>query len=716
MLNTVVYKTGSPFPLGAKWDGKGVNFAIYSKHAESVELCLFDSPDDDTEVLKVKLKEQTHHIWHTYLPGTGPGQLYGYRVHGPYKPEKGHRFNPYKLLIDPYAKAIAGKLQWHDALFGYEPGHPRSDLSFSKTDSAPYVPKCVVIDDNFDWEGDTPLRIPYHKTVIYEAHVKGFTQLHPDIPKEIRGTYQAISHPVIIKYLKDLGITTLELMPVHHFIEEQALVKKDLTNYWGYNSIGFFAPDGRYSSSGVLGNQVTEFKQMVKSLHQAGIEVIIDVAYNHTAEDNELGPTLSFRGIDNLGYYRLDEDKRHYLDYTGTGNTLNSRLPNVLKLIMDSLRYWLQEMHVDGFRFDLAATLARELHEVDKLGAFFDIIYQDPVISQCKLIAEPWDLGEDGYQVGGFPAGWAEWNDRYRDCMRKFWRGSDSKLAEFAARITGSPDLFQVDSRTPDASINFIAAHDGFTLRDLVCYEEKHNHANGNDNTDGLDDNHSCNYGAEGPTGDSSINKVRSQQQRNFLTTLFLSQGVPMLLSGDEIGNTQHGNNNSYCQDNEVSWIKWEDTDHDLLEFTKRLIRLRKEHPVFSRQHWFQGLPVRGTGVKDIEWFSPDGKETDKEKWQDGLAKSLGIFLNGLGLRSLDADGEKIIDRNCYIIFNAHNEPVEFILPPGSFGKEWTIILDSSMAGNNKEWYAPLEQITVDGRTILVLQSENKAKEKMSPE
>ncbi|TXK28600.1 glycogen debranching protein GlgX [Pontibacter qinzhouensis] len=704
-MNTEVYP-GSPYPLGATWDGTGVNFALYAENATNVELCLFKSADEPTENVQIKITERTHHVWHTYLPGIKPGQLYGYRVHGPYAPAEGHRFNPNKLLIDPYAKAIAGTIEWHDSLFGYEVGNPDEDLSISKTDSAPYIPKSVVVDPNFDWEGDKSPKIPYHKTIIYETHVKGFTKQHPDIPEDIRGSYAALGHPVTIKYLQELGITAIELMPVHHFVTDRYLMEKDLTNYWGYNTIGFFAPDVRYSSSGVLGQQVVEFKQMVKELHKAGIEVILDVVYNHTAEGNHMGPTLSFKGIDNASYYRLvEDDKRYYMDYTGTGNTMNAMLPSVLRLIMDSLRYWITEMHVDGFRFDLASTLARELHAVDRLGSFFDIIHQDPIISQVKLIAEPWDVGEGGYQVGKFPPGWAEWNGKYRDCIRDYWRGAESMIGEFAFRFTGSPDLYQDDYRKPTASINFVTAHDGFTLNDLVSYNDKHNMANGEDGKDGDNHNSSWNCGAEGPTDDPVVNELRAKQKRNFLTTLFLSQGVPMLVAGDEIGRTQQGNNNAYCQDNEISWLNWQEADKELLEFTQKLISLRRNHPTFSRRRWFQGQPIKGVGLEDIGWFLPDGKEMSEEHWNQDHAKSLAIFLNGRGLHSRGPKGEQIIDDSFYVIFNAHYEPISFKLPLKKYGEEWTKILDTSENRVEEEGitYGARKTIKVDGRSIVLL-------------
>ena len=704
-MNTTVYP-GNAFPLGATYDGEGVNFALYAENATGVDLCLFNSVDDETENIKVRIKERNNHVWHAYLPGVKPGQLYGYRVYGPFEPHNGHRFNPHKLLIDPYAKAIAGSIQWSDALFAYQIGHPDEDLSFSQVDSAPYIPKSVVIDAAFNWEGDKLPQIPYHLSIIYETHVKGFTQTHPDIPEEIRGKYAAIAHPVTIQYLKDLGVTAVELMPVHHYVIDRHLADRGLTNYWGYNTIGFFAPDVRYSSSGVLGQQVTEFKQMVKDLHKAGIEVILDVVYNHTGEGNQMGPTLSFRGVDNASYYRLTEDKRYYMDYTGTGNTLNANVPHVLRLIMDSLRYWITEMHVDGFRFDLAATLARELHEVDRLSAFFDIIHQDPIISQVKLIAEPWDIGEGGYQVGKFPPGWAEWNGKYRDCIRDYWRGADSMLGEFAARFTGSPDLYKDDYRRPTASINFVTAHDGFTLNDLVSYNEKHNEANGENNQDGDSHNRSWNCGAEGPTKDKNILALREKQKRNLLTSLFLSQGVPMLVAGDEISRTQQGNNNAYCQDNEISWLNWKEADQKLLDFTRKLIQLRKTHPIFCRRRWFKGQPIKGVGLEDIAWFLPEGAEMSEEAWNQDFAKSLGVFLNGRGLRAVGDKGEHIADDSFYIIFNAHHDALPFVLPPEKFGRTWLKVLDTSdglIDDNGVEEYGAGDAIKVEGRTVVVL-------------
>ena len=702
-MNRIIYP-GSPFPLGATWDGEGVNFALYAENATGVDLCLFDNENAATESERIRISEVSHHAWHIYLPGVKPGQLYGYRVYGPYEPENGHRFNPNKLLIDPYAKAIAGTIAWNDALFGYEVGHPDADLSFSDVDSAPFVPKSVVIDPHFDWGDDRRLNIPYHQSIIYQAHVKGLTILHPQIPESIRGTYAAIAHPVTISYLKELGITAIELMPIHYFITDRHLEEKGLTNYWGYNTIGFFAPDVRYASNGIRGEQVTEFKNMVKELHKAGIEVILDVVYNHTGEGNHMGPTISFRGIDNAAYYRLTEDRRYCMDYTGTGNTLNAQLPSVLRLIMDSLRYWILEMHVDGFRFDLAATLARELHEVDRLSSFFDIIHQDPVISQVKLIAEPWDIGEGGYQVGKFPPGWAEWNGKYRDCIRDYWRGADSMLGEFALRFTGSPDLYKDDYRRPTASINFVTAHDGFTLNDLVSYNEKHNEANGEDNNDGESTNRSWNCGVEGDTDDKEVLALRQKQKRNLLTTLFLSQGVPMLVAGDELSRTQRGNNNAYCQDNEVSWINWETADRDLLAFTKNLIALYKHHPVFSRRRWFQGHPIKGVGIEDIAWFLPEGTEMTEENWSNDFAKSLAVYLNGHGLRSLDPKGQKILDDDFYVVFNAYHDALDYKLPSEKYGEEWTRVLDTeeNCVEENGEVYGAGDIVNIKGRSVVV--------------
>lgn len=697
---------GKPYPLGATWDGTGVNFAIFSQNAEKVELCLF-SEDGQQETGRVVLAEYSNLVWHGYLPGVKPGQLYGYRVYGPYNPAGGHRFNPAKLLLDPYARAIHGDIRWDDALYGYHVGSPEGDLSRDERDSAPYLPKCVVVDPAFDWEGDEPLRTPFHKSIIYETHVKGITARHPAIPEGLRGTYAGLTCPEVIGHLKSLGITAVELMPVHQFINDRYLVEMGLSNYWGYSSIGYFAPHVPYASGNTNGSQVAEFKNLVKSLHQAGIEVILDVVYNHTAEGNHLGPTLSFRGIDNAAYYRLMEnDARHYRDYTGTGNTLNMMQPNVLQLIMDSLRYWAIDMHVDGFRFDLAATLARELHDVDQLGAFFDIIRQDPVISQVKLIAEPWDIGEGGYQVGRFPPGWAEWNGKYRDTVRDYWRGEPSTLAEFANRFTGSSDLYESSARRPTASINFVTAHDGFTLTDLVSYNEKHNLANGEDNRDGESHNRSWNCGAEGPTDDKAINALRRQQKYNFLATLFLSQGVPMLLGGDEIGRTQQGNNNAYCQDNEISWYDWSAVDDALLDLTSRLIGLRKDHPVFRQRRWFEGRPLHGEEVSDIGWFTPEGVGMEESYWQEGYAKSLGILLNGEGIKSPDAQGKQILDDSFYVMLNAHYEPLQFNFPGDIWSKKWKKVLDTALdaPGETDRNYQPGDTVEVAGRSLALFQ------------
>jgi isoamylase len=699
---------GAAFPLGATWDGKGVNFALYSENATAVELCLFGDVADELEYLKIPVTEYTNQIWHVYLPDLKPGQLYGYRVHGPYEPENGHRFNPNKLLIDPYAKAISGTIEWNDALFGYELGNEEKDLSFSQLDSAPFIPKSVVIDPHFDWEDDVAPKIPYYNTIVYEAHVKGFSKLRPDVPEDIRGTYAGLAHPSSINYLKTLGITAIELMPVHYFLSDRHLREDGRTNYWGYNTIGFFAPDERYASGDRINDQVFEFKKMVKALHKAGIEVILDVVYNHTGEGNEMGPTLSFKGIDNVAYYRLlDDNKRYYNDYTGTGNTLNANLPNVLRLMMDSLRYWILEMHVDGFRFDLAATLARELHEVNRLSAFFDIIHQDPVISQVKLIAEPWDIGEGGYQVGKFPPGWAEWNGKYRDDIRDYWNGSENMLADFAGRITGSADLYE-DYRRPTASVNFITAHDGFTLNDLVSYNEKHNEANGEDNNDGESHNRSWNCGAEGPTDDAAINELRARQKRNLLTTLFLSQGVPMLVAGDEMGRTQQGNNNAYCQDNEISWLDWKNQDTELQEFTRRLILLRKEHAAFSRKSWFKGEAVKGDGIEDIAWFLPDGTQMTDESWQQDFAKSVAVFLNGQGLHAVNSEGNKVIDDSFYIIFNASENPLDYTLPHANYAADWQVLVNTNQASFSPDdkIYKASESIHVEGRSVILLQHE----------
>jgi glycogen operon protein len=651
----------------------GTNFSIFSEVADRVELCLFDEQGRETRHV---LPETSAFVHHGYLNGIGPGQRYGFRVSAPWAPAQGDRGNPSKLLLDPYGKAVAGRVRYdRAAVFPYRQG---DETRASTADSARYMPKSVVTNPFFDWGNDRPPEIPWHHTLVYEMHVKGFTQRHPDVPPELRGTYAGLGHPAVIEHLTKLGVTAVELQPVHQFVHDQFLLERGLRNYWGYNSICYLAPHNEYGSTGELGQQVQEFKQMVKVLHDAGIEVILDVVYNHTAEGNHLGPMLSFKGIDNQAYYRLTDDRRYYMDYTGTGNTLNVRHPHVLQLIMDSLRYWIVEMHVDGFRFDLAATLARTLHEVDRLSAFFDIIQQDPVISQVKLIAEPWDVGEGGYQVGNFPPLWSEWNGRYRDTVRDYWRGEDATLGEFAYRFTGSSDLYEDTARRPSASINFVTAHDGFTLRDLVSYNEKHNDANGEDNNDGESHNRSWNCGAEGPTDDPEVNAMRARQQRNFLTTLFLSQGVPMLLGGDEMGRTQQGNNNAYCQDNEISWIDWDTVDETLLDFARELSRLRRDHPVFRRRGWFLGRPIHGSDVSDIVWFVPDGTTMGDDDWKVSFAKSLAVFLNGEEIPALDPRGERVIDSSFYVLFNAHHEAMEFRLPEERFGKRWRRVLDTA--------------------------------------
>jgi len=706
---------GKAFPQGATWDGTGVNFALFSEKATSVELCLFEDGESEASEV-VPIRETTGYVWHCYIPGLKPGQLYGYRVHGPYDPEHGDRFNPKKLLIDPYAQAIHGAVDWKAPVFGYKLGDPAADLSCDDADDAWGVPKSAVVLSHFDWENDRPPLTPVHDSVIYELHVKGFTALNPDIPEEMRGTYAGVAHPVAVDYLKKLGITAVELMPVHEFLDDKHLVDRGLRNYWGYNTINFFAPAARYCSSGDRGEQIGEFKAMVKALHRAGIEVILDVVYNHTAEGNQMGPTLSFRGIDNATYYRLIPDKpRFYMDYTGTGNTLNVRHPQVLKLIMDSLRYWVQEMHVDGFRFDLAATLARELHAVDRLSAFFDIINQDPVISQVKLIAEPWDVGEGGYQVGRFPSIWAEWNGRYRDVARRYWKGDDGQLAELGYRLTGSSDLYQGDGRHPTASINFITAHDGFTLNDLVSYNSKHNEANGEENRDGTNDNYSWNCGVEGETDDPEIIELRERQKRNLLLTLMCSQGVPMICGGDEIGRTQRGNNNAYAQDNEISWFHWDPTDRDksLFEFTRKLVDLRRQHPNLHRRKFFQDRSINpgagdrevdGQRLHDIRWMRPDGGEMTPEEWNAGWVRCIGLELNGRTLDDMNAVGEPILDRTYLILLNPHHEAIKFYMPRNG-GVAWQVLLDSAAPEKSeKPVIAPGAPYELIPRSAAVLQ------------
>ncbi len=666
---------GRPQPRGAHWDGEGVNFALFCELGDRVELCIFDATGR-RELQRVPLVARTDQVFHCYLPEARPGMLYGYRVHGPYRPSEGLRFNANKLLLDPYARNIVGALRWSDALYGYSVGHKRVDLSFDRRDSASDMPKSKVIDPAFTWGNDRPPDVPWHDMVIYELNVRGFTMQHPDVPPPLRGTYAGLATAPVIDYLRRLGVTTVELMPVQYFVDEHRLAQLGMRNFWGYNTIGYFAPEARYSASG----KVNEFKTMVKTLHSAGLEVILDVVYNHTAEGNELGPTLCFRGLDNSAYYRLrSDDPRYYMDYTGCGNTLNMRHPRVLQLIMDSLRYWVTEMHVDGFRFDLASALARELHEVDRLGAFFDILRQDPVLDRVKLIAEPWDLGEGGYQVGNFPNGWAEWNDKYRDAMRAFWRGDGGIIGEFARRITGSSDLYGSSGRAPHASINFVTAHDGFTLLDLVSYNEKHNEANGEHNRDGNDHNLSWNCGVEGPTDDASILTLRRRQSRNLLATLLLSQGVPMLAAGDEIGRTQQGSNNAYCQDNAISWIDWtiDEARSNLLAFARRMIDLRRRHPIFRRRHFFEGRSLHGDEAKDISWHKPDGTEMTEQEWNHDFARCLGVYLSGNRLDEVDGRGRPVTDEDFLVLFNAHDGVIDFTLP-GASEHEWTLLVDTA--------------------------------------
>jgi len=704
---------GQPFPLGATWDGTGTNFSIFSEHAEKVELCLFDEEDNET---RIEVEHHTAHNWHCYLPGVGPPQRYGYRVHGPYAPERGLRFNPAKLLLDPYAKAIGGQVRWDAANvlpYSPDPGNPDADLEPDDENSAPAMPRCVVVDAAFDWEDDRHPRRRWAETVIYETHVRGFTRCLQSAREDLRGTYAGMASEPAIAYLRELGVTAVELLPVHHIVDESFLAERNLTNYWGYSSIGYLAPHGGYAATGALGEQVREFKGMVKALHRAGIEVILDVVYNHTAEGNHLGPMLSFRGVDNSAYYRLmPDDLRHYMDFTGTGNSLNPVQPTVLRLIMDSLRFWVIECHVDGFRFDLAAALAREFYDVDRLSAFFDVIYQDPVLSQVKLIAEPWDVGPGGYQVGNFPVLWSEWNGKYRDAIRDFWRG-DASVAEFASRFTGSSDLYQSDGRRPFASINFITAHDGFTLRDLVSYNDKHNEANGEDNRDGTDDNRSWNCGAEGPTDDPAIVALRERQQRNLLATLFLSQGVPMLLGGDEFGRSQDGNNNAWCQDNAISWYDWEHAEWQrrLLAFTRRLIVLRREHPVFRRTQFLAGREQEGSGLPDVWWFRADGRRMTQRDWADTATGTLGVFLNGDEITETTRDGKPIVDDSFLLLFNAHFDDVDMRLPNQSFGREWALelsTLDPELEPG-AERFAAHSAVTVTARSLLLLKRASSA-------
>jgi len=698
---------GEPYPLGATFDGVGTRFAVVSSVADGVELCLFD---DDGAEQRIELPERTGDVWHGFLPEVQPGTRYGYRVHGPWDPASGLRCNPHKLLLDPYANAVEGQVRWDEAVFGHRWADPDE---CNTDDSAPFVPRSVVINPYFDWENDRPLRTPWPDTIIYEVHVKGATMRHPDIPDELRGTYAGLAHPAFIDHLQRLGVTAVELLPVHQFVHDAHLVERGLRNYWGYNSIGFLAPHNEYASRGEAGEQVQSFRQMVKELHRAGIEVLLDVVYNHSAEGNHLGPTLSFKGFDNPGYYRLvADDPRFYFDYTGTGNTLNMRNPYTLQLVMDSLRWWATEMHVDGFRFDLASTLARSLHEVDRLSAFFDLVQQDPVLNQVKLIAEPWDVGEGGYQVGNFPPQWAEWNGKFRDEVRDYWRGADCGVAELALRLTGSSDLYEWGSRRPHASVNFVTAHDGFTLTDLVSYNEKHNEANGEDGQDGESHNRSWNCGAEGPTDDPEVLALRRQQRRNLLTTLLLSQGVPMLLHGDELGRTQGGNNNVYCQDNETAWIDWDDVDEELLIFTSQLVSLRRQHPTFRRRRFFQGRPIRvpggGPALPDIAWFDPAGTEMSDEQWQEAHARCVGAFLNG-GHIGIDRRGEPIVDDCFLLLMNAHHEPIPFTIPPKRWGTGWEVEVSTAplpVAGDEPPPPCkPGDVVDLPGRSTLVLRA-----------
>jgi isoamylase len=690
---------GTPYPLGASWDGTGTNFALFSEAADRVELCLFDDRGRET---RVDLPEVDGFVWHGYVLGIGPGQRYGYRVHGPHDPESGDRCNPAKLLLDPYGKAVDGDLTWHESVFSYRFAAPGE---MNTADSAPYMPKNVVINPFFDWGDDRPPRTPYNETVIYEAHVKGLTRLHPKIPRSLRGTYAGLAHPATVDHLIDLGVSAIELMPVHQFVSEHALVARGLTNYWGYNTVGFFAPHNAYSSSGQRGEQVLEFKAMVRTLHEAGIEVILDVVYNHTAEGDHLGPTLSFRGIDNAAYYRLsDTDRRYNLDYTGCGNSLNVRHPHSLQLIMDSLRYWVTEMHVDGFRFDLASALAREFHDVDRLSTFFDLVQQDPIVSQVKLIAEPWDVGEGGYQVGNFPPLWTEWNGKYRDSVRDFWRG-EPVLPEFASRLTGSSDLYADDGRRPLASINFVTCHDGFSLHDLVSYDHKHNEANGENNRDGTDDNRSWNHGTEGETSDPVIRALRLRQKRNLIATLFLSQGVPMISHGDEMGRTQQGNNNAYCQDNELAWVPWRG-EPDLAGFVGRVSELRGDHPVFRRRRFFEGRTHGGAldGERDIVWLTPAGEEMTESDWHTGYARAVAVYLNGDAITEPDTRGQRVRDDSFLLLLNAHSDPLTFRLPDKSFGEQWEVALDTATdltAG--REPLNAAEEVEIVDRGLLLL-------------
>jgi glycogen operon protein len=708
---------GRPYPLGATWDGAGVNFALFSEGATKVELCLFDDADATAEKERIVLPERTDEVWHCYLPDARPEQLYGYRVHGPYEPAQGKRFNPNKLLLDPYAKAIGRDVKWDDSLFGYKVGDPQADLVMDARDSAAFAPLAAVIDSAFTWGDDRPPRTPWHKTLIYELHVRGFSQRLMEVPEKLRGTYAGLASEPAIEHLKSLGVTAVELMPVHHHVDDRHLLEKGRKNYWGYNTLAYFAPNLHYAPEGDARQSVNQFKMMVRALHAAGLEVILDVVYNHTAEGNQLGPTFSMRGVDNASYYRLSpKEPRFYMDFTGCGNTLNMQHPRVLQLIMDSLRYWVLDMHVDGFRFDLASTLARELFAVNKLGAFFDIIHQDPVLSQVKLIAEPWDVGEGGYQVGNFPVLWTEWNGKYRDVVRQFWKGDGGTAGEFSTRLSGSSDLYQDDGRRPYASINFITCHDGFTLHDLVSYNEKHNQDNGEDNKDGSNDNNSWNCGAEGSTDDATINTLRERQKRNLIATLFLSQGVPMLCGGDEFGHTQKGNNNTYCQDNELTWLNWElnETQQKFLEFVQQMARIRQENPVLRRRKFFHGRPIRGTDIKDISFFEPSGKEMSDEAWKVGFTKCLGVRLAGNLIGDMDERGEPVVGDTLLLLLNAHHEPMSFTLPEGKAGHHWERLADTN-GPSEVNALEPGQPYTLPGRSLAVLVARVPAEPKEPP-
>ena len=698
-------KPGHPYPLGATWDGQGVNFALFSENATKVELCLFESTDATKETTRVRLAEQTDLVWHSYLPDLRPGQLYGYRVHGPYDPTNGHRFNPNKVVLDPYAKAIGRDMKWDDSMFAYKLGDEAQDLAFDDRDNAAFAALARVIDPAFDWGHDERPNTAWHKTIIYEAHVKGFTKKMPGVPENLRGTYAGMGSDAAIEHMTKLGITAVELLPVHYHINDSHLQGKNLVNYWGYNSLGFFAPDFRYAGKDPVG----EFKAMVKALHKAGIEVILDVVYNHTAEGNHLGPTLAMKGIDNASYYMLSpEDRRFYMDFTGCGNVPNMSHPRVLQLIMDSLRYWVSEMHVDGFRFDLASTLARELHEINKLGGFFDIIHQDPTISQVKLIAEPWDVGPGGYKVGNFPVLWTEWNGMYRDTVRDFWKGEGGIINEFATRFSGSSDLYQDDGRKPYASINFVTCHDGFTLQDIVSYNQKHNEANGEENRDGADDNRSWNCGVEGATDDPEINALRERQKRNLIATLLLSQGVPMICAGDELSHSQGGSNNAYCQDNDITWFDWTMTESkaNFLDFVSMLIQLRKTQPVFQRRRFFKGRPIRG--VKDISWLNPGGEEMTDADWDAGFVKCVGVRLAGDLIEDVDDDGNRIVGETMLTILNAHHEPIPFMLPPHQPERHWERMVDTAFGTTQTSYHEAGQFYDAQGRSVIVFRLRNR--------